>query len=400
MTQQPTWHPGAPPPPQRKRGWLVGLLVAGVVVLLALVVAVAIVVVRPWEDDDTAADAKPEPPPPGEIAGDIDGDGLGDAVAVYADLEDLSTSTHIWSSTGSSFEGPMSEDLPFGSADEPLIGDWDGDGARTVIGWDPVSGNIRAWDESFDDVELTDVGGDDDFSLVAGDFDGDGRTDLAASDSETDGEITIFVLLSNGDGFDAPAEWVTVGDLEGSGSVLAPGDFNADGVDDLLAFVDSPFNGTAEESADAWDTTLLTSTGTSFEVGELAAAPEVDLEEYEALVGDFDGSGRPQVLSQEYDDDTTSVRVFTWDGAALQEDLAFQVDTNTADGELVETVSLSVSDVDGDGLDDLVGIARDTDREETGVVVFRSTGAGFAEGETWGEVPDCDNCTSWMARGR
>jgi hypothetical protein len=31
--------------------------------------------------------------------------------------------------------------------------------------------------------------------------------------------------------------------------------------------------------------------------------------------------------------------------------------------------------------------------------VLRSTGTGYAEPETWGEVPDCD-CVSIMARGR
>lgn len=397
MTQQLTWHPGAPQTPQRKRGWLVGSLVAGAVVLLALVVALALVVIRPWEDDGAAADSKTEPPPATGISGDIDGDGLGDAVAVYADLDDLSTATHIWSSTGSSFEAPESEDLPFGAADEPLIGDWDGDGTHTVIGWDPVSGSIRAWDESFNDVALNDVGGDDDFTLVAGDFDGDGRTDLATSSGDTDREIAVYVLLSNGDGFDAPAKWASISDVESSVAVLAPGDFDADGVDDLLAFVDTPFNGTAEESADARDTTLLTSGGASFDVGELAAAPEVDLEEYEALVGDFDGSGQPQVLSQEYDGDSTSVRTFTWDGSALLENVAFQVETISPDGDIVPTVS--VSDVDGDGRDDLVGIALNTGHE-TGVVVFRSTGTGFGSGETWGEFPDCGDCTSWMARGR
>lgn len=387
MTQQPTGNPGAPRATPPRRGRLVGLLVAGVVVLLALAVAVALVVIRPWDDDGTAADDDPkDASAPSGITGDINGDGYGDAVAAFLPLDDLQVTTVTWTSTGSSFEAPTSEERPYGAFEDPLIGDWDGDGTRTVIGWDRPNRTIRAWDGSFDDLEMAEVGHD--VTLVAGDFDGDGMTDLATYNGDVDGEITISVLLSNGAGFDKPAAWATVDGLEGSYGVLVPGDFDDDGTDDLLAFVDTPFNGTAEESADARDTTVLTSTGSAFDVGEVSAAPEVDLED--TLVGDFDGSGTPQVLSQEYDDDRLSVRSFTWDGAALQENVAFEAET---------PANLSVSDVDGDGLDDLVGIGQDEAGAYADLVVLRSTGTGFAAPETWGEVPDCEQCTAWMARG-
>ena len=108
------------------------------------------------------------------------------------------------------------------------------------------------------DVEAGDVFGS---ALAAGDFDGDGFTDLAiGSRGETVGSVTeagaVHVLYGSSGGLtgigsrlftqDSPGIGSTVEELDGFGSSLAAADFNGDGADDLAVGVDFERVGTIE----------------------------------------------------------------------------------------------------------------------------------------------------------
>ncbi|MFB7583973.1 transglycosylase family protein, partial [Streptomyces hydrogenans] len=74
---------------------------------------------------------------------------------------------------------------------------------------------------------------------VAGDFDGDGRADLAAMYDYADGSVALFTFLARPDGgFAAPVKtWTTApGNWWPENVKLASGDFDGDGRDDVAAF--------------------------------------------------------------------------------------------------------------------------------------------------------------------
>ena len=72
-------------------------------------------------------------------------------------------------------------------------------------------------------------------SVVAADFNGDGKLDLVAADSSAS---TIAILIGNGDGTFKPAVMVQAGSRP---SALVAADFNQDGKQDI-ALIDSPTN--------------------------------------------------------------------------------------------------------------------------------------------------------------
>ncbi len=165
------------------------------------------------------------------------------------------------------------------------------------------------------------------YAIVAGDFTGDGRTDLAFTSA---GYGTVSVLLGNGDGTFQPQVTYAVG--SGPDAIVA-GEFTGDGRADLAV-------------ADYNDNTVSVLLGN----GDGAFRPQVTYtvgSGPDAIVaGDFTGYGRTDLAVANLLDSTVSVLLGNGDG------------TFSAAGQFVTTPRATplVADVNGDGTKDVLVI--------------------------------------------
>ena len=186
------------------------------------------------------------------VAGDFNGDGRPDlAAANYG-----SDAILVLLNKG---DGTFAVPQPASAGDYPLSGvsaDFNGDGRLdlAVTSFGGISVLLGDGDGTFQ-PQLTyaipggDPGGWGDSGIVAGDFNGDGRTDLATAD----GNGFVSVLLGNGDGTFQPATEYAAGYFPGA---IVAGDFNGDGRLDLAVTDQGNIYGTVTEpaSASCWAT--------------------------------------------------------------------------------------------------------------------------------------------------
>ncbi len=205
------------------------------------------------------------------VSGDFNGDGLADVGALYQypDTSDGRGHTALWTftSTGTGFTAPVKVwDSGTGSwtwdSSAPVSGDFNGDGladvgvlykyANTSDGrghtalWTFTStgtgfgGPVRKWDSDTGSWTW------DSSMLVAGDFNGDGNSDVdGKSDvgvlykypntSDGRGHSALWTFTSTGTGFGGPVrKWDSdTGSWTWDSSMLVAGDFNGDGNSDV-----------------------------------------------------------------------------------------------------------------------------------------------------------------------
>src|SRR5262249_43047277 len=177
--------------------------------------------------------------------------------------------------------------------------------------------------------------GPDPVSVAVGDFNGDGIQDLAVANHETyDGPDGISVLLGNGDG--TFQEAINFGSGGNVASFVAVGDFNGDGVQDLVVANSGDF--------DSGNISVLLGNGD----GTFQAAVNFGAGNNPSsiAVGDFNGDGIQDlaVANNSFSSDNVSVLLGNGDGT-------FQAAVNFGAGN--NPSSIAVGDFNGDGVQDL-----------------------------------------------
>ena len=197
-------------------------------------------------------------------------------------------------------------------------------------------------------------------SVAVGDFNGDGRPDLAVANVNNGAAGSVSILLGTGTGAFGAATNFLVGTNPLS---VAAADFNGDGRPDLAVANSSSFN-----------VSILLGTGT----GTFGAATNfaAGTEPRSVAVGDFNGDGRPDLAVANFISNNVSILLGTGTGT-------FGAATNLAVG--TAPVSVAVRDFNGDGRPDLSVANNDSNN----VSILLGTGTGsfgaatnFAVGNT------------------
>jgi uncharacterized protein (TIGR03437 family) len=270
------------------------------------------------------------------------------------DFSDAATAvTFIVTTPSGTFQAAAGSPFPVGAAPQSVaVGDFNGDGNPdlvtanagnnvTVLLGDGMGGFVAVAGSPFT------VGANPD-SVAVGDFNADGNLDIVTVNS---GDNTVTVLLGNGSGgFTAAAgSPFAVGTNPAS---VAVADFNGDGKPDIV---------TANTGAD--DVTVLLGNGS----GGFTAAPgspfAVGLFPHSVAVGDFNGDGKPDIVTANSGNNTVKILLGTGSGG-------FTGGGAFPAGSFPQSVA--VTDFNGDGKLDIVA----ANSGSHSVTVFLGNGSG------------------------
>ncbi|MCP5155878.1 MAG: VCBS repeat-containing protein [Ectothiorhodospiraceae bacterium] len=293
------------------------------------------------------------------VVADFDGD-------ARADLAWVETTTgagvriHVSLAIGAGRFAPARVDVPVSIGDyseyEALVGEFDGDGrADVALIRAPDQAGLHVYtvrsrgDGTFGPVQFSQPrpsGTFGAFSVLTGDFDADGITDLAWVSPFHQGGLRAYLSLGDGVGGLGPAVWNaprTAGDFSRYAPVV--GDFNGDGATDLAWTRGTEGAG------------LRTYVALSLGNGRLASvtwsAPRTsgDFTEYTPVVGDFDGDELADIgwLAQRK---RVGTRVYVSRslGNGRMGSATYNAPVQSGDYEAFRPI---VGDLDGDGLADV-----------------------------------------------
>ena len=291
--------------------------------------------------------------PAGVATADFNGDGIPDLVVANRFSNNISVFLGDSSGGYTNVHGTL-----FATGTNPVnivAGDFNGDGAMDLAVTNALSKSVTVLlgngAGAFTEVTGSPfVIGTTPRGIVMGDFNGDGKLDLAISNS---GDATVTVLLGDGaGGFTAsPGSPYAVGTLPFG---IATGDFNGDGKLDLAVV-----NRTSQ------NVTVLLGDG-SGGFSQVTGSPfAVGTSPFGIAVGDFDGNGTLDLAVS--NSGSASVTLLLGSGMG-----SFTPASNSPFAVGNSPYGLVAGDFDGDGKLDLA-VANDADKS---VTVLRGTGTG------------------------
>jgi len=284
------------------------------------------------------------------LAGDFDNDGKTDLAAVFGDAGSISID--VWLSTGSSFTRQRWETRQgqFWAAQKWVAGDFDGDGradlANVYDDLDQISIDVhRSTPNGFTLERWETRTGDfwDAQRWVAGDFDGDHDTDLA-NVFEDDEQTSIDIHRSSGTSFTLQRVATQFGPYADSqkwlsGHAMIPG-VNPDAL--LCVFSDR-----GDASID-----LYSVRGTTVNITPSGRRVDAFWSAQKWLSGHFSGSSSAELANVFNDSKRASIDIVTVGGGAAQR-------WATQQGTYWDGQQWLAGNFDGQGLDDLANVFSD-----------------------------------------
>ncbi len=267
--------------------------------------------------------------------GDFNGDGNQDFAT--ANIDSNNASIRLGNGAGG-FTSPAVPEVTVGTNPFSItVGDFNGDGKQDFATANDASSNvsIRLGNGSggFTSPAVPEVTvGARPFSVVVGDFNGDGNQDFAAGNRDSS---NVSIRLGNGTGgFTSPAvPEVTVG---GGPRSVAIGDFNGDGNQDFA-------------TANQYDSNVSIRLGNGTGGFTSPAVPEVTIGAYglSVAVGDFNGDGNQDFAAANNGTNNVSIRLGNGSGGFTPPAVP-EVAAGAA------PISVAVGDLNGDGIQDFV----------------------------------------------
>ena len=240
------------------------------------------------------------------VAADLNGDGKTDVAGMY-DYGDSTSKIWVWLSTGSSFATP-------------------------TVWWESNPGSWNAQKAK----------------MMAGDFNGDGKTDVAQAFDYGNSTTKVWMWLSTGSGFQTPTVWWDYSTWSMPNSRFVAGDFNGDSKTDLLG---AYYYGT--NTTKFW---VSLSTGSTFGAATVWwTSTSWNMNQSTFHVGDFTGDGKSDILGTfDYLTSTTKYWVMTCNGSSFSAGTAWwSSNTGSWDAQKSKWVA---GDFTGDGKADFTAL--------------------------------------------
>ncbi|MFL0250155.1 FG-GAP repeat domain-containing protein [Clostridium neuense] len=304
------------------------------------------------------------------VSGHFQGKDKPEGIATFYDCGNSTTKLIVWNSNGSSFTHVDSFDWTSGSG-------------------------------SFDSNKITG-------RVVAGDFNGDGYDDIAAFYDYGNGTTRMFVWLSNGSSFTHvdSFDWIS-----GSGSFdankitgrVVAGDFTGDGRDDVAVFYDCGNTSTklmvfqSTGSSFTHNSNFDWVTGNSYDANKLTGR---------VVAGYFQGKDKPEGIAAFYDYGGATSSIHTWLSSGSSFSYAsnsgwWKSDAGSFDANKI-TGRVVAGDFTGTGRDD-ISVFYDLGSSTTREYMFQSTGSSFSHNDSFdwltGNSYNANNLTGRVVAG-